>query len=316
MDEYTRKTRLWLEERFARVDDEGIYFAHQPVYGFRKGHCDAGHISKYILTYRIMRALSHLHFDSLLDVGAAEGYKAHVARTIFNINVESCDISKEACDRAREIFGIESTPADIHELPFRDNEFDVVLCSETLEHVTDPRKALAELIRLAAKAILITVPHDPKSAVDMTVKEGTPHGHIQRFELDSFDFLEAEGHRVLSQRMFSRLLGIPVRYLELMPKELGSSKGLPKIATDIYNRVLPVTRIIFGKSAIASLLELDDFVCRFAPVYHAMLFVILKDQTAWAKKPKSGVSACDIMDILVPYYYLRQKGIDGNKAKG
>ena len=41
--------------------------------------------------------------------------------------------------RANEIFKLKATPVDIHNLPFKDNEFDVVICSETLEHVTESK---------------------------------------------------------------------------------------------------------------------------------------------------------------------------------
>lgn len=69
MDQYTQRTKLWLDERFRKCDEQGIYFAHQPIYGFRKGHCDPGHIYQYISTYQVMKALAHIEFDSLLDVG-------------------------------------------------------------------------------------------------------------------------------------------------------------------------------------------------------------------------------------------------------
>jgi SAM-dependent methyltransferase len=41
--------------------------------------------------------------------------------------------------------------ADIHALPFADGEFDAVLCTEVLEHVKDPRKAAAELMRVLSR---------------------------------------------------------------------------------------------------------------------------------------------------------------------
>jgi SAM-dependent methyltransferase len=43
------------------------------------------------------------------------------------------------------------------DLPFRDKEFDFAICSHAIEHVEDPAKACAEMIRIA-KAGLITAP--------------------------------------------------------------------------------------------------------------------------------------------------------------
>jgi ubiquinone/menaquinone biosynthesis C-methylase UbiE len=38
--------------------------------------------------------------------------------------------------------------ADAHNLPFKDGEFEMVLCTEVLEHVLDPKKVIAELNRV------------------------------------------------------------------------------------------------------------------------------------------------------------------------
>ncbi|MDD5079044.1 MAG: class I SAM-dependent methyltransferase [Candidatus Omnitrophica bacterium] len=163
MDAYTEKTKIWLDERFDSCDKEGIYPAHQPIYGFRKGHSEPGLIFRYITTYNIMRALTHLKFDSFLDVGGAEGYKAYVVKELFGVKVKTTDLSIEACKRAKEIFHLDAQPVDIHKLPFSDSEFDVVLCSAMLEHITNFQQGLEELLRVARKAVVITIPHDDKN---------------------------------------------------------------------------------------------------------------------------------------------------------
>ncbi len=38
--------------------------------------------------------------------------------------------------------------ADAHKLPFKDNEFSLVLCTEVLEHLREPRVAIAEMRRV------------------------------------------------------------------------------------------------------------------------------------------------------------------------
>ncbi|MEW6507989.1 MAG: hypothetical protein AB1432_09620 [Bacteroidota bacterium] len=84
MNPYTKTTKIWLEERFKETTESNIYFAHQPIYGFRDPNSEKYVINRYIITYQIMKALSHIKFDSLLDVGGAEGYKA--AGTIIKID--------------------------------------------------------------------------------------------------------------------------------------------------------------------------------------------------------------------------------------
>lgn len=171
MDQYTEKTKNWLNEQFRRSSSNGIYFAHQPIYGFRDTNCEAYVINRYIVTYNIIRALSHLKFESLLDVGGAEGYKAALVKSIFNSSVRNCDLSDEACNRAKEIFGVDGESVDIHNLPYEDNEYDVVLCSETLEHVSNLEIATKELIRVCKKAVIITVPHEPQEVINKNIRK-------------------------------------------------------------------------------------------------------------------------------------------------
>lgn len=43
-------------------------------------------------------------------------------------------------------------------LPFRDNSFDTVVCSDVLEHIGSHKQAINELLRVARKKVIITVP--------------------------------------------------------------------------------------------------------------------------------------------------------------
>jgi SAM-dependent methyltransferase len=63
-------------------------------------------------------------------------------------------------DDASKLSGIEYFAARIENLPFKDNEFDTVVCTHVLEHVLDFRKSLAELRRVAAKRVIIVVPRE------------------------------------------------------------------------------------------------------------------------------------------------------------
>ena len=46
---------------------------------------------------------------------------------------------------------IADVKADICNLPFKDNEFDMILCNHVLEHVDDDLKAMSELYRVLKK---------------------------------------------------------------------------------------------------------------------------------------------------------------------
>jgi len=51
--------------------------------------------------------------------------------------------------------------ADAERLPFRDDEFDLTVCVEVLEHLDDPRQGLGELARVTSRHLLVSVPREP-----------------------------------------------------------------------------------------------------------------------------------------------------------
>lgn len=304
MDKYTETTKDWLDKRFKKTDEDGIYFAHKPIYGFRKGHSEYGMVNRYIITYQIMKALSHLKFKSLLDVGGAEGYTTALARSIFSVDVRSCDLSVEACKRAKEIFDIDGEPIDIHQLPYDDNEFDIVICSETLEHVSNLKKATEELIRVCSKAVVITVPHEPKEKIERNIKEGIPHAHIHSLDTNSFDFTLPKISKIIKRRMLSPFLKRPCLFVDATQKEY--VKNSPKIFLDIYNFFVPFLRAIFGERSASSLIWFDDFLSNLMQKYSGMIFTLLKDDNCYSEHSQKVVSPFKIIDFRVPYHHLKE----------
>jgi ubiquinone/menaquinone biosynthesis C-methylase UbiE len=286
MDSYTKKTKLWLDKRFRSYDEDGIYVAHQPIYGFLKGHCEPDVILRYIITFQIMKAFSHLKFNSVLDLGGAEGYKAYIIRNLFNANVINSDLSEEACKRGKEIYDVDSVPADIHNLPFKNKEFDIVLCSETLEHVSNINKAIDELNRVAKKAIIITVPHEPIEDVEKNIENEMNHAHIHSFNLESLNFLTSKGYHIFSRKMIG-------------PLTVDIAKRIEDLRERFFEDEDNVTLLI--KKIVASLIQLDEFV---SSEYHGILFIILKDIKCYTKEAILDISPATIMNFSVPYYFI------------
>ncbi len=114
--------------------------------------------------------------------------------------------------------------ADLMDLPFGDNEFDVVFCNHVLEHVADDKKAMEELYRVLKKGGLgiFQIPQDlnridtyeDSSIIDP--KERAKHfgqyDHVRVYGQDYFDKLRAVGFNVtpvdygtkLSPELFDR----------------------------------------------------------------------------------------------------------------
>lgn len=83
----------------------------------------------------------------VLDVGCGKGRYATLLKSMFpDIDVYATDISENMMLTIP--YTIHTVPGSIQNLPFPDNEFDVVYCIEALEHAPNPRAAIEEMARL------------------------------------------------------------------------------------------------------------------------------------------------------------------------
>lgn len=74
--------------------------------------------------------------------------------------------------------------ADVTRLPFADGYFDVVICSEVLEHVPDSKAAIAELLRVLKPSgdLIVTVPRYLPERICWALSKAyhrEPGGHIR-----------------------------------------------------------------------------------------------------------------------------------------
>jgi hypothetical protein len=79
--------------------------------------------------------------------------------------------------------GVEFLVGDIRALPFPDNSFEIVVCWDVLVHVTEYKKALKELCRVAKRNLLFTC-QLTKSNGDFFGKQGAAPYNI--FGMSSF----------------------------------------------------------------------------------------------------------------------------------
>lgn len=122
-----------------------------------------------VLQKKVITSLKELSGDSFLDVGCAEGLYIKYYEDIGNPDrganrkIVGTDIAKNYLDKAKKRSpDMTFIQTDIEYLPFRDREFDIILCTETLEHVLNPKNAILELLRVANKYVIISVPgHTP-----------------------------------------------------------------------------------------------------------------------------------------------------------
>ncbi|MCL5439121.1 MAG: class I SAM-dependent methyltransferase [Patescibacteria group bacterium] len=114
--------------------------------------------------YKILvKTIKPLNPKTILDVGCGEGFTLQKLKdNKIGEKLEGVDNSNLAISIGQKMFSDLSLKiSDINHLPYNNNSFDLVVCSEVLEHLENPTKALAEIKRISKKYILLTVPNEP-----------------------------------------------------------------------------------------------------------------------------------------------------------
>jgi len=97
----------------------------------------------------------------LLELGCASGiYARYLREKGFECYYVGCDIERKSLKLAYRGKDIAYVLCDIHQLPFIPKCANVILCSEVLEHVSDPYNTVARLSELVAKTLIITFPEE------------------------------------------------------------------------------------------------------------------------------------------------------------
>jgi SAM-dependent methyltransferase len=99
----------------------------------------------------------------VLDVGCGEGFTlARLAREGIGSRLEGVDRSADALRLGRRLHPRATLrQGDVYRLPYRDGAFDLVLCTEVLEHLEVPARAVGELRRVTRGHLALSVPNEP-----------------------------------------------------------------------------------------------------------------------------------------------------------
>lgn len=101
--------------------------------------------------------------DRILEVGCGGG---HILRMFPQCELTGVDVSGEMLRKAgRNLQGyrVELLRGELQELDLPDGGFDLVICSEVLEHTVDPEAVLGQIRRLVKPGgrVIVTFPNDP-----------------------------------------------------------------------------------------------------------------------------------------------------------
>jgi SAM-dependent methyltransferase len=128
----------------------------------------------------------------LLEAGAGDGYLLNfLDKHDFDFKYHAIDISETRTQRIKEhVPFCDLVIGNITNLPYKDNTFDLTICSETLEHIPDYQKAISEIFRVTKQNgyVLITVPNSEQlRTIDCPHcgKEFYEWGHVASFDIKS-----------------------------------------------------------------------------------------------------------------------------------
>lgn len=136
-----------------QTDNYHKYTAKNPI----QQHLINRFLNQVVRQARIIRP------KTVLEAGCGEGfildrlYKANIGKRLLGI--DSSDVAVALAKKERSHLDIRK--GDVYRLPFKDNSFDLIMCCEVLEHLEKPEKALAELKRVCAKYVILSVPNEP-----------------------------------------------------------------------------------------------------------------------------------------------------------
>ncbi|MFC6768091.1 class I SAM-dependent methyltransferase, partial [Natrinema soli] len=133
----------------------------------------------------------------VLDVGCGEGRHVHAAALENVAEVVGLDLERESLAAARDdyeeyIAGETDVPVtflsgDALRLPFEDGAFDIVCCTEVLEHIPDYEAAVDELRRVCAPGgtLAVSVPRAGPERICWALSDEyheVEGGHVRIFD--------------------------------------------------------------------------------------------------------------------------------------
>lgn len=146
-----------------------------------------------------------LYPKSILDAGCGEGFSLnHLTINGIGQKLEGVENSKVSIDLGKKLFPhLTIKQGSVYDLPYKDNSFDLIICTEVLEHLDMPSKAIKEMLRVSRKYLITSVPNEPLFMISNLLRGknfsiwGNDPGHIQHWTLFAFKkFLKKDSVKI------------------------------------------------------------------------------------------------------------------------
>jgi|SRR3989344_257418 len=104
----------------------------------------------------IHKKFKYIKDKEILDIGCGSGY---IGKSFLKNNrVTFADINQEELDKIKEKNAIVKKIDLNKKLPFKDDQFDLIICADVLEHLENTKEILKELKRILKGSLIITTP--------------------------------------------------------------------------------------------------------------------------------------------------------------
>ncbi len=189
--------------------------------------------------------------DRILDIGCGSGRHTAAAYRLKGVRVTGADLNPADLNQARERLCLHDRlgehgggtwrlcAADVACLPFPDACFDLVICSEVLEHIADHDRAIREIIRVLkhGQPLVVSVPRYLPERICWSLSDayfGANQGHVRIYrQSELIDRLERAGVRLLRHH-YAHSIHTPYWWLKCL---VGPTRR-DSVAVNLYHRLL------------------------------------------------------------------------------
>jgi len=154
----------------------------------------------------LLGELKKLKPESILDVGCGEGFTLNkLQEAKIGKRLEGIEYMDDAIQLGKKMHPtLTIKKGDIYKLPYKADTFDLVICSEVMEHLENPEEALAELKRVSKKYVALSVPNEPLFTIQRilrgknVLKLGDHPEHIQHWTSGQFKKFVGKHFKIVS----------------------------------------------------------------------------------------------------------------------
>jgi hypothetical protein len=150
------------------------------------------------------------------------------------------------------------------------------------------------------------VPHEPATKTEHNRASGSPHAHINSFELDTFDKLCGSKCLVEAQKICSPLLLLPGVIVDATPIEHADRYRFPRFVTGTYNALTPMFRALFGERTASCLVRADSKLSTIFPWFSGIIYIVVKQPFSLSQQTDDRISPRTVIDYRVAKYKLRK----------